>query len=67
MKDKNYKEALKNIELSKGWPENLGEGKPYDVDNTLQDYMTGYCVSKKKDPAVLAEINDRLSKLAPKH
>jgi Flp pilus assembly protein TadD len=46
MEHKRYKEALKDIELSKQWPENLGEGKPYDVDNRLQDYMTAYCLQK---------------------
>jgi hypothetical protein len=46
MESKDYKEALKNIELSKEWPENLGEGKPYDVDTRIQEYMTGYCLRK---------------------
>lgn len=46
MKNKKYKEALKDIERSKAWPENIGEGKPYDVDTRIQDYMTAICLSK---------------------
>lgn len=46
MKSKKYKEALKDIERSKAWPENIGEGKPYDVDTRIQDYMTAICLSK---------------------
>jgi tetratricopeptide (TPR) repeat protein len=45
MEGKKYKEALKYIDLSKEWPENLGEGKPYDVDTRLQDYMTAVCLA----------------------
>ena len=38
---KNYKQALKYVEASKEWPENLGVGKPYDnmIDNRLEDYL----------------------------
>ena len=46
MEAKNYKEALTNINLSKEWPENLGEGKPYGVNTRLQDYMTSVCLHK---------------------
>lgn len=46
IQNKNYKAALTQIEASRQWPENLGVGKPYDVDNRLQDYLTGYCLVK---------------------
>lgn len=38
---KNYKQAMKSVEASKAWPENLGVGKPYDnmIDNRLEDYL----------------------------
>ncbi|HMJ70288.1 MAG TPA: DUF5107 domain-containing protein [Cyclobacteriaceae bacterium] len=46
IQSKKYKEALKEIEASRLWPENLGEGKPYDVDNRIQDYLAAYCQHK---------------------
>lgn len=38
---KNYKQAMKSVEASKEWPENLGVGKPYDnmIDSRLEDYL----------------------------
>lgn len=38
---KNYKQAVKSIEASKEWPENLGVGKPYDsvIDSRLENYL----------------------------
>jgi tetratricopeptide (TPR) repeat protein len=76
MEGKKYKDALKEIELSKAWPENLGEGKPYDVDMRLQEYMTAVCSGKLGKPAEkkelpegikgYKEVTDRLKKLQPK-
>ena len=34
------------IDKSKEWPENLGVGKPYDVDTRIQDYLNVYCLEK---------------------
>jgi hypothetical protein len=57
MERKNYKEALKDIDLSKTWPENLGEGKPYDADTSLQEYMTAFCLSKLGKETDRSKIN----------
>ena len=46
IKDKKYSNALKMIDKSKQWPENLGVGKPYDVDTRIQDYLNVYCLEK---------------------
>jgi len=40
---KNYKKALKFIAQSRTWPENLGVGKPYDVDERLPDFLEAMC------------------------
>jgi tetratricopeptide (TPR) repeat protein len=45
---KKYGDALKMIEKSKEWPENLGVGKPYIVDIRVQDYLKAYCLEKLK-------------------
>jgi hypothetical protein len=49
-----YKEALVKIDDSMQWPENLGVGKPYEVDTRIQDYLTAYCFDKlgKKGGAI---------------
>ena len=41
LNQKSYKQALKSIEASKEWPENLGVGKPYDnmIDSRLENYL----------------------------
>lgn len=36
------------IEKSKEWPENLGVGKPYDVETRIQDYLEILCLKKLK-------------------
>jgi hypothetical protein len=46
IENKKYKGALSQIEASRQWPENLGVGKPYNVDTRLQDYLTAYCLTK---------------------
>jgi tetratricopeptide (TPR) repeat protein len=48
---KKYKDAIKMIEKSKKWPENLGVGKPYKVDIRIQDYLKVTCLEK-------LELND---------
>jgi tetratricopeptide (TPR) repeat protein len=48
MKNKKYAEAMKMIEKSKEWPENLGVGKPYDVETRIQDYLDIICLGKLK-------------------
>ncbi|MDB5022401.1 MAG: hypothetical protein JWP78_156 [Mucilaginibacter sp.] len=46
IKNKKFSEALNKIERSREWPENLGSGKPYEADETIQDYLTAYCCEK---------------------
>ena len=46
IKEKKYANAIKMIDKSKQWPENLGVGKPYDVDTRIQDYLNVYCLEK---------------------
>jgi tetratricopeptide (TPR) repeat protein len=40
---KKYKVAIKFINNSKNWPENLGAGKPFEPDIRLQDYIQAFC------------------------
>ena len=43
LQKKNYAKAVQLLEASKEWPENLGVGKPYNVDSRLQDFLLARC------------------------
>jgi predicted negative regulator of RcsB-dependent stress response len=45
-----FREALKYLDRSKDWPENLGAGKPYEPDTRFHDYIAAYCYEKLGDP-----------------
>jgi tetratricopeptide (TPR) repeat protein len=53
---KKYGEAVKMIEKSKEWPENLGVGKPYEVDTRIQDYLNIFCFEKLNRKAEAEEL-----------
>lgn len=46
MEKNKFSEAIKYINDSKKWPENLGAGKPYEPDTRFQDYLSAYCFKK---------------------
>jgi len=46
LKKGKYKKAMKFVESSKEYPENLGSGAPYDPDIRLQNYISAFCESK---------------------
>jgi tetratricopeptide (TPR) repeat protein len=46
MKDGKYQNAVKLLDKARQWPERLGVGKPYDVDNRFEDYLEGMCAIK---------------------
>ncbi|NMC39415.1 MAG: DUF5107 domain-containing protein [Bacteroidales bacterium] len=56
MKKKRYSEALKYIEKSKSYPENLGVGKPYEPDTRIQDYLKIKCLEKMNRKNDIPEI-----------
>jgi tetratricopeptide (TPR) repeat protein len=41
-----YREALKYVDNSGNWPENLGAGKPYEPDTRFHDYISAYCYER---------------------
>jgi tetratricopeptide (TPR) repeat protein len=52
MKNKKYRKALESIDMARQWPMNLGIGKPYRVDDMLENFIAFQCFLK---------LNDRLS------
>jgi len=51
MKDGKYQNATKLLDKARQWPERLGVGKPYDVDNRFEDYLEGVCALRSGDKA----------------
>lgn len=41
-----YDKAIQLLNDSKKWPEHLGVGKPYAVDNRVQDYLLAMCYDR---------------------
>jgi tetratricopeptide (TPR) repeat protein len=41
-----WKKAIRHISLARTWPENMGIGKPYHVDERLEDYMLLICLEQ---------------------
>jgi tetratricopeptide (TPR) repeat protein len=60
IKGKKYKNALAKIEESRQWPENLGVGEPYNVDNRIQDYLTAYCLDKLGRSSEINKLHDKV-------
>ncbi len=49
LKQKNYTQAIRSVEDSKEWIENLGVGKPYDadIDERLEDFLMAIIFEKQ--------------------
>ncbi|HZH71691.1 MAG TPA: tetratricopeptide repeat protein, partial [Mariniphaga sp.] len=52
-KNENYDEALSSIAKARLWPENLGVGQPFEVDERIEDFLEAEYLMKlnKKDQA----------------
>lgn len=46
LKKNNYQNAITYLDKASLWPENLGVGKPYDTDERLENYLSGYAYEK---------------------
>ena len=60
IRNKQYKNALTKIAASREWPENLGVGRPYDVDERVQDYLEAYCFDKLGRSTEASKSYDRI-------
>jgi hypothetical protein len=67
IKNKKYADAVKMIEKSKEWPEKLGVGKPYEVDNRIQDYLNVYCLEKMKKAGETAGLKKSIVEFTGQH
>ena len=61
IKVKNYSKALESINRSKEWPANLGVGKPYDVDERLEDFIALQCYKGMNDKKSIEITQSRIT------
>jgi tetratricopeptide (TPR) repeat protein len=60
MKAGSYVKAVRSLENARQWPERLGAGKPYGVDNRLEDYLEGVCSKKSGNSARAKKMFDQV-------
>lgn len=53
---KQFKSAIKLIGKSRLWPENLGAGKPYTVDERIEDFLEAKCWLKMEERGKSEEL-----------
>ena len=56
-----YKMALESIARSKEWPENLGVGRPYIVDERMEDFIAMQCYKKLNDKQSANVCTDKIT------
>jgi len=68
MKNKQYKKALQFIAEAKLWPENLGTGKPYDIDidERLENWLNYMCYTSLGDSETAKESLRKILAFTPK-
>ena len=67
LENKKYRKAIKYVEMSREWPENLGSGKPYEPDNRLQDYIAAYCMAQLGNPGAAEDYQQQIVDFTRKH
>lgn len=60
LKNGKNNKAIKYAEKSKLWPSNLGVGRPYDVDERLEDYILSMAYKSKGDENSAAVFADKV-------
>ena len=55
---KKYRQAVRYAEKSKEWPSNLGVGRPYDVDERLEDFIIAYATEQYSGKRDFSGISD---------
>jgi tetratricopeptide (TPR) repeat protein len=69
-RSQHYQEALALVDKAREWPEHLGAGKPYDVDERMEDYVEALCKRRIGDSASAGQLFSRVvgsSPMQPTH
>lgn len=67
MKAGMYSEARKLFDRARQWPEHLGVGKPYDVDNRFEDYLEAVCFERSGDKTKATKLLDQVASFTRSH
>ncbi len=61
------RDAIKYIDRARQWPENLGVGRPYDVDERIEDFAEALCFEKAGEKAKAGRLYDAVLKATQKY
>ncbi len=60
-----YKQALVYIGMAREWPENLGSGKPYQVNELIEDNLALECYRKLNDQKSVRMMEEEIKNAPP--
>ena len=64
--EKHWQRALEHIGAAREWPENMGTGKPYEVDERLEDFLEQLC-SRQLPGKNTGNLNHRIISFRERH
>ena len=67
MKAGSYAHAARLLDKAREWPERLGAGKPYDVDDRLENYLEGLCSKRSGDDARAKKLFEQVASYTRDH
>jgi tetratricopeptide (TPR) repeat protein len=67
MKSGRYDGAVKYLLKAREWPERLGVGKPYDVDNRFEDFLEAICCEKLGDKSRASTLKESVAAYTRTH
>jgi hypothetical protein len=60
LKTKNYRKVMGSIDKARLWPANLGVGRPYEVDERIEDFIAMECYKKQKDKTSVEKMQNKI-------
>lgn len=67
LEKKKFKKAIRYIDNSREWPENLGSGRPYEPDTRLQDYIAAHCEIQLGNRRTADNYDQQIIEFSRKH
>ncbi|HTY38579.1 MAG TPA: DUF5107 domain-containing protein, partial [Bacteroidota bacterium] len=67
MKGKQFQEAIHLLEKARQWPERLGVGKPYEVDNRFEEYLEALCRVQRGETSAANKMFDHVAGYTQAH